>query len=161
MEPQMPRKYTPEVFVEKFWQRVDRSKPDGCWEWQAGTARGYGWLIRNGKTAYAHRVSWEFHNGPIPDGLYVLHQCDNPLCANPKHLFLGTQRDNMLDMIAKGRYRGGGPKGERCAASRLTEDAVREIRASTLSTRALAERYNVHDTTIRRARSRKYWLHVE
>ena len=77
-----------------------------CWTWTRATNKaGYG-KIGSGEgagTLATHRVSWELTNGPVPDGLFVLHRCDNPPCCNPAHLFLGTSRDNTLDMIAKGR----------------------------------------------------------
>jgi len=91
----------------RFWKKVDKSDGQGpkgqCWQWIASKDTcGYGLL----KPTSAHRVSWEIHNGPIPDSLSVLHRCDNPPCVRPEHLFLGTQKDNMQDRLAKGRYRG-------------------------------------------------------
>jgi len=67
------------------------------------TPTGYAMLGRKGRKLYAHRVAWEEANGPIPEGMCVLHRCDNPPCVNPEHLFLGTHRDNTQDMLAKGR----------------------------------------------------------
>ena len=95
---------TPE---ERFWAKLKTS--DDCWEWQgARNNKGYGILMLKepGKKHVArttHRFSWELHNGPIPNGLWVLHRCDNPPCANPAHLFLGDNADNIRDMWAKGR----------------------------------------------------------
>ena len=97
----------------RFWEKVDKKGPTECWVWTgAGVSRlprrNYGLAHKPGTNrgkVRAHRVSWEMHNGPIPDGLNVLHTCDNPPCVNPAHLFVGTQRDNVRDMYAKGRGR--------------------------------------------------------
>lgn len=94
---------------ERFWLKVDRSDTNGCWEW-TGTKRGYGYgaFAYQGVTVVASRFSYELHYGPIPDGMLVLHRCDNPACVNPSHLFLGTNKDNTRDMIDKGRQGFGG-----------------------------------------------------
>jgi len=77
---------------------------DGCWEWTLHRNHsGYGLTHIGGKTRYAHRLMWEEVNGKIPEGMYVCHKCDNPSCINPDHLFLGTQLENMQDMVRKGR----------------------------------------------------------
>jgi hypothetical protein len=95
------------TLAERFWEKVDR-QAEGCWNWKAAKQHnGYGYLHAGGgktrKPARAHRVSWELHNGPIPEGLWVLHKCDNPSCVRPDHLFLGDRVDNMNDAAAKGR----------------------------------------------------------
>lgn len=89
---------------ERFWSYVLKL-PNGCWEWQGGKVRyGYGGFHdENHRLRFAHRYSWEMHNGPIPKGLFVCHTCDNPPCINPAHLFIGTPKDNTQDMIRKGR----------------------------------------------------------
>ena len=87
------------VIAARFWGRVDRSGE--CWLWTAGKSGGYGVVGHNSQKA--HRVAWELTIGPIPQGMQVLHRCDNPPCVNPEHLFLGTNHDNMLDRQAKGR----------------------------------------------------------
>ena len=121
------RKYTLEQQLIAFWQKVDRSGgDDACWEWLAGTRGGYGLMRWRGKTTSAHRVSWELAHGSIPDGLDVLHSCDNPRCVYPAHLFLGTHQDNMVDMLRKGR--GNKPSGEKNGNSKLTDAQVAEIR---------------------------------
>ena len=85
-----------------FWAKVDKSGE--CWTWTgARDPRGYGRLGRGRKTLFAHRFSWEEENGPIPNGLFVCHSCDNPACVRPSHLFLGTQKDNIRDMMSKNR----------------------------------------------------------
>lgn len=96
------------ALAERFWEKVRRVGPSSCWEWTAHCdRRGYGEIGSSGNRGKphlrAHRVSWEIHNGPIPDGLFVLHRCDNRKCVNPHHLFLGTAKDNTQDMLAKGR----------------------------------------------------------
>ena len=99
---------------ERFWPKVNKDGPihptlgTRCWLWTAGTnGHGYGAFHpgpgRRGM-GKAHRISWTIANGPIPDGLGVLHRCDNPPCVNPAHLFLGTDQENHRDMDAKGRH---------------------------------------------------------
>jgi len=88
----------------RFWPKVDICGDDECWEWLAGKdSCGYGRMRGDNETC-AHRISWELHNCTIPKGMCIMHTCDNPSCVNPKHLFAGTQSDNIKDMIQKGRY---------------------------------------------------------
>ena len=90
---------------ERFWAKVKKS--DGCWEWTGDKNKGrYGsiYCSEEKRNLRAHRMSYEMHKGPITDGLWVLHRCDNPPCVNPDHLFLGTARDNIMDAIKKGRH---------------------------------------------------------
>jgi hypothetical protein len=93
-----------DTFEKRFWSKV-RITP-GCWVWTANKInKGYGVVGPGGCQEYilSHRASWQLHNGEIPDGLCVLHRCDNPACVNPDHLWLGTHQHNMLDKCAKGR----------------------------------------------------------
>jgi hypothetical protein len=100
----------PRDLTERFWEKV--AKSDGCWLWIGGrTSRGYGmFTARHRRQRGAHRYAWEMVNGPIPDGMVICHRCDNPPCVRVDHLFLGTQKDNIHDMMAKhrGATRGGG-----------------------------------------------------
>lgn len=89
----------------RFQSKIKFGEADGCDEWMAAKVKGYGIFWIKGKNRYAHRVSWEMTNGPIPVGLFVLHKCDNPKCVKPTHLFLGDTMVNMADMIQKGRKR--------------------------------------------------------
>lgn len=96
----MHPQYTPQD-IARFWSRVE--KTDGCWLWRGVPSQKYGSLGINGKNYHAHRVSYEIHHGPIPDGLFVCHRCDVGRCVNPEHLFLGTHQDNMTDLKTKKR----------------------------------------------------------
>jgi hypothetical protein len=90
--------------MKRFWDKVKIAGPNECWEWQAaiGTS-GYGKMGFNGKSEYAHRVCFILEHHEIPKGLVVMHTCDNRICVNPKHLKLGTQKENLKDMTDKGR----------------------------------------------------------
>lgn len=91
---------------ERLWTKVDKSGE--CWLWIANRNwAGYGLFKREGKTRAAHREAWRAAHGDIPAGLQVLHRCDNRACVNPAHLFLGSQKDNIQDCIAKGRRKSG------------------------------------------------------
>ena len=105
--------------------------PSGCWEftgWVNNT--GYGMISKGTRSeglVLCHRASYEIHIGPIPDGMYVMHKCDNPPCFNPDHLSVGTPKDNFKDMVNKGRQKVFA--GEASANAKLTEEEVKEIRS--------------------------------
>jgi hypothetical protein len=104
----------PDSLEERFWSKVRRGTKFECWEWQAArNDDGYG-LCRGGSRSIegAHRVSWRLANGEIPEGQQILHRCDNRACVNPAHLFLGSQQDNIADMLAKGRHVKRGKKAQ-------------------------------------------------
>ena len=89
------------------WKDRLSKQSDGCWIFQGSlNADGYGQISRDGRGVRLHRLAWEEANGPIPKGMRVCHRCDMPACCNVAHLFLGTQQDNVTDMIAKGRFKG-------------------------------------------------------
>jgi len=107
---------------QRFWSKVDKSGgPDACWPWtRKRTHDGYGvFALRNGKQHPAHRIAWELTNGEILHGLLACHHCDNRLCCNPVHLFLGTVRDNALDASRKGRLSCGDRHWSRLHPERL------------------------------------------
>lgn len=114
------RKMTP----ERFWSEVEKS--DGCWLWRSAHTRRYGQVTVGGVSYSAHRYAWMTTYGPIPDGMLVCHHCDTTNCVRPEHLFIGTQHDNVQDMLSKGR--GAPARGEKAGNARLTEVQVREIR---------------------------------
>ena len=159
-----------ETLEVRFWAKVKKGKsPDDCWGWSAAKSDdGYGWirLSQIEGMAHAHRVSWKLHFRKIPRGLYVLHHCDNTECTNPKHLFLGTQIDNMADMTKKGRRIGhGGSKGEANHSSKLNDQKVREIRAlyatGKFSHEQIAKKYGMTASPICAVIRRKSWKHVQ
>jgi hypothetical protein len=144
---------------ERFWSYVE--KKQGCWEWTGyKNEKGYGVINLRGERMLAHRFAFQL-DGPIDDGLSVLHRCDNPACVRLKHLFLGTRIDNNADMDAKGRARRSAPLGERNASAKLTEADVRAIRSSPESDTDLAKRYGIARENIWAARTRRTWAHVQ
>ena len=137
------------------------SKSTGCWEWNGSSdAKGYGRINIGNKPMLVHRTSWEVFRGPIPNGMYVLHRCDNPRCIRPEHLFLGDQQMNMDDKAAKKRHRYGVSRGSDHGCSKLTEKQVREIRASSGPSRIVAENYGISGRQVRDIRTLKSWKHV-
>src|SRR5882724_11171101 len=120
---------------------------NGCWEFiGARHTQGYGLLRYNGKQARAHRVAYDLVVGDIPDGIQVLHICDNPPCVNPEHLFLGTDQDNMNDKVMKGRHSYGEAHGK------LTNNQVLEMRklfGTGISDADIARRFNISEGAMR------------
>lgn len=113
---------------KRFMVKVDKGDSSSCWLWHGClNNKGYGTVTRrrHGKKRnyLAHRYSYELRNGPVPDGLCVLHKCDIPRCVNPDHLFLGTQADNIKDCVAKGRS----PRGEQHGRAKLSDADVISI----------------------------------
>lgn len=145
--------------AERFWQKVNKS--GGCWVWTASTnGRGYGKFWNGERIVAAHRFSFELSGEPIPRGAFVLHRCDNPGCVRPDHLFLGTQAENIQDMINKQRHGYTGSPGERNHQAKLTRDQVAEIRRrfNDGETRAdLAREFNLCWLTIDRIVQFQHW----
>jgi hypothetical protein len=147
--------------AQRFWEKVAIGPASACWEWQATRRNGYGRFKVGGRLVSAHRLAYELHHGPIPRGVIVRHSCHNPSCCNPSHLRLGSQKDNVHDMIAAGRYRGA--KGEAHGKAKLTAAKVRDMRAlhqSGMSYQQLSEMTSVHKSTVGRIITRKTWKHI-
>jgi endogenous inhibitor of DNA gyrase (YacG/DUF329 family) len=159
------------TLTERFWKNVSKpDDPDGCWIWVGHfDQEGYGRInvrLEGGRRVLmnAHRLSWELHNGPIPDGMSVLHDCpggDRPDCVRPSHLWLGTQLDNIRDRDSKGRS----ARGERCGNAKTTEAKVIEIRrryaAGGISQVSLALEFNLSPSHIHAIISGTRWKHVK
>ena len=146
--------------ILRFWERVDVQGPDECWPWTGGFFNhGYGQFIFYYKHRLAHRVAlFGLNEHEFEED--ALHSCDNPPCCNPKHLFPGNDKDNMLDAVVKGRI-----GGEAHPGSKLTEDEVREIRRlyaqGNIMQSELARRYSMDITSINGIVRGRTWRHVE
>lgn len=155
------------MLPDYFSERVLKHPGRGCWEWQGPlNNKGYGMMyVREfGRRSTSHRASYEFHFGPIPNGLWVLHKCDNPKCLRPSHLFLGTPKDNFHDMLEKGRLnRTTQPRGEEnCNATITTERVVglRRDYVAGLPLEHLIATYGVTENSIHDYTSGRSWKHL-
>ena len=140
---------------ERFESKYQCLLEDECWPWQASLdSMGYGLFRLDGKLLKAHRVSYDLYIGDVPKELKVLHKCDNRSCVNPRHLCLGTQKENMQDMMLKGRR----------YQSKLNDDSVREIKSlleQGISQGDIASRFNIDKSNISRISLGQYWSHVK
>lgn len=175
---------------QRFWAKVAAPNTAGCRLWiGCRNDAGYGFFRHERRVRVAHRLAWMLTRGEIPSGLLVCHSCDTPACCNPEHLFLGTNADNRRDCVAKGRTncaRGDANgarlhpetrargvhhgsrthperlrRGEACTLAKLTDAAVRIIRASSDSQRSLAKRFGVSQATIWNVINSRGWSHVQ
>lgn len=155
-------KFTDKERIEKFWQRVDISDFFGCWEWTAGkTDNGYGRISNGEREVRSHRFAFELAYRPIPEGLLCLHKCDNKLCCNPNHLYLGTHKDNNRDRSV--RNRDSWPRGMNASAAKLTNEDVWKIRvllAEGLTERKIASKFGVEKTAVHKIKHGKSWGHI-
>lgn len=156
-----------EAVQARFWAKVNKNGPiqphmdTPCWEWIAGPyTYGYGLFWYGEENFGAHKFSWLMHNGAT-NSLYVCHKCDNKKCVNPTHLFLGTNQENQLDLIEKGRIHNQGADHPQAV---LTEEIVRSIRieaASGTIQRHLAAKYGVTRANISAIVTRRSWPNVK
>lgn len=139
----------------RLMANVVAPSPDSCWEWNAAKHKsGYGEFRWNDNFYRAHRVSYEVHKGEIPQKKHVCHTCDNPPCVNPSHLFLGSDKDNLLDMAKKGRHGG----------TVLNPDKVRVIRDMLrlgVPVSRISSAFNVSNCAITCVRDGVTWCHVK
>lgn len=159
-----------QTYLDRYWTFVDKDATNGCWEWTGcKCTNGYGGFSVVNKMFKVHRLSWLIHYGDMPEiegsdyrGTCVLHKCDNPSCVNPAHLFLGTHKENMTDMINKGRKNAS--KGEHRYNSKLTEKRVKFIRSwysyGGITYKDIAAAYGLNETTVSRAINKVSWKHI-
>lgn len=171
-----------DVDIIRFWSKVDRREDDECWPWIAASAdrAGYGVFKLHGRSLRAHRVALALSLGIVPDGLLTMHRCDNPPCCNPKHLIVGTSKENTADMLTKGRNnftpcdsahfnigewraRNLPFKGSSHPMAKLTEKTVRQIklaRANGISGVDCATAFGCSTYTVSNINLGKQWRHV-
>jgi hypothetical protein len=159
-------------YAQRFHEKYTRAGQDECWRWTAcavpsgsGQMTGMVHFARNGGGYPASRIAYAIHHGVDPGAFQVCHTCDNRLCVNPDHLFLGTARDNMRDMIDKGRDRQNPARGEQTNRSKVTADDVREIRRAWSAREAtqgeLAAKYGIGPGQVHNILTRYSWDHVD
>jgi len=141
--------------IERFEAKF--TKGDGCWNWHAALATGgYGHFWLRGRPRPASQASYLLYKGAIEGGLFVLHTCDNRRCVNPGHLFLGTLRDNVDDMVSKGRQ----VKGSASKNAKLTEAQARAIREDARSQRKIGAAYGISHTVVGQIKAGELWRHA-
>lgn len=176
--------------VRRFWPQVN--KTETCWLWTGSVygSNSYGQMWTGEKAIGAHRLSWEIHHGTIPAGQLVLHRCDTPTCVNPAHLVLGTHRDNMADMVRKGRACSGDAhwqrthpekrpigtrngthtrpdrvaRGNAIATAKLDDDkvrAIRELAEEGFTQSSIAARFGVQQSSVSAIVRGATWKHVQ
>ena len=152
--------------LDAFMSRVEFEPISGCWLWSgAPGAGGYGVVRIRKRYMKAHRASWLLHNGELPPHpMKLCHKCDTPACVNPEHLFIGTQAENVADMIAKGRDRRTPSKGSKNGAAKLDEEkvwAIRQmLRLKMYSEREIARSYGISYMAMNRIARWESWKHV-
>lgn len=143
--------------MERFWRGVECLGPWDCWPWlRSRQSSGHGRFSIRGRHMQAHRVAYELTRGPIPDGMLVRHLCSNPPCCNPNHLEIGTQTDNMRDMVEAGRS----TANSRNARAKLTEENVRaaiHMRRAGMTLKHIAKLFGVHLDTVSKATIGTSW----
>lgn len=146
--------------LARFMKFVPTRDPDACWEWQSTRNQsGYGKFWLDGRTDGAHRVSYKLHNGPIPAGLAVRHTCDNPPCVNPRHLIVGTGKDNAQDALERGHYRRGAENG-RAKLTPLQVSQIRNRRRRGETQASIARQFGVSRSAIQWVLNGRNWAGI-
>lgn len=149
---------------DRFFKWVKVGDGAECWNWQGSRNKVHWhgqWRNGDGEIELTHRAAWRLLRGELPKGAFVLHRCDNPICVNPSHLFIGSQSDNARDMWQKGRARPKSNIGENHGMTKIPEAAVRDIRTSKEPGTVLAARYDITATTVCDIRKRRTWKHID
>lgn len=145
---------------ERFEDKFIKGDKKECWLWQASISNGYGNLTYKNKSYIASRVSYQLYIGEIKSNMFVCHKCDNPLCVNPNHLFLGSPTDNVKDMMSKQRS----AKGEDHSQAKLINSDVVKIKEmlkkQNFTDQTIADLFNVKRETINRIKLNKAWKHI-
>lgn len=149
--------------IKHFWSRIDVKNISECWQWMGCKVKGgYGQTSFNGVLYIAHRIAYFLHTNEDPRLLKVCHSCDTPSCCNPHHLWAGTQRENLGDMVAK--QRSPNNCGRHNPSAKLNEEQVRQIRGlfkAGVRRKELAQQYNISYSTIKYIVRYKSWTHVK
>lgn len=150
------------TWQQRFWEKVLIAPPHACWEWLGSrTDAGYSQLKVKGRGVYVHRLSYEMHNGSVPEGLVVRHTCHNRTCVNPDHLETGTHEDNMSDMTRAGRQACGESNGR----AKLTDRKVLAIRRiweeGGVTKKELGSMFGVSSVLVSKIVRRKLWKHIK
>lgn len=171
----LPALVMTEADIVSFWSKVNKSEPNACWPWSLTPVMGYGHYKLRGERRRAHIVANHLATGVWPVGFCICHTCDNPICCNPAHLFIGTDKVNMQDKVSKGRHPTGDRhwtklkphltrRGESVNTAKLNPDRVREVRlllaAKELSQQQIADRFGVSQVAISCIDKKKTWKHV-
>lgn len=152
--------YSP-IIVARFWSKVDvKTSDEECWPWIAGTRGGYGFMKVNGRSVTASRIAWELFSGEKLGSRFALHDCDNRLCCNPRHIHPGDHDQNMQEAVERQRFRATPLKGEKNPRAKLSESDVRRIRSmftKGMNNVQIAAKFGVTHSMISRIRTGRSW----
>lgn len=147
------------VVCDSYFRKRSKISDNGCWEWKLHISNsGYGQAKVGQRFWNAHRLSWAYYHGSIPDGMIVCHKCDNRKCVNPNHLFVGTTQDNVDDKMRKGRFVA--KRGENSGTAKLTEDKVIAIRCDPRPQAHIARDYGISQSNVCLIKTGKAWAHI-